>query len=211
MLGRRRRQAVLAEIPARREDRSRPGAHGRAELEAFSRLARALEGSRAVCATGSARLAVALGLATAATAEGRRVALLECDLATPSLAGALGLSATPGLREYLRGEAEAPQILQPLVLGGPASGRATEPLACIVAGNPEPSPAGLLDSAQCRHAIEKLRRAYDLVVVLAPPLDSDPDSLRAVAGLVEATVVCGAPAEVPKRPPVPLAGLVAVV
>ena len=43
----------------------------------------------------------------------------------PRLADALGLAPAPGLHEYLRWEAEAPEILQPLVLAGPGLGGAT--------------------------------------------------------------------------------------
>ncbi len=207
---RRGKLPVLAEVPERRDGGSRPGAQGRAALEGYSRLASALEGSRAVCTTGAARSPVAVGLATAATAEGRRVALLECDLAEPALAGDLGLSPTPGLHDYLREDARPPRIVQPLVLAGPAAGRAVDPLACIVAGEAAASAAGLLVSPRCAHAVEKLRHAYDLVVLLGPALDRDPDALRAVAGLADVAIACGTPREVPKRAPVALAGLVAV-
>jgi hypothetical protein len=207
MLGR-RKPPVLAEVAVRPEGGSRAGAQGRAELQAYSRLARELGGEPAVCTTGSARASVALGLATAAAAEGQRVALLECDLAEPTLAAVLGLASAPGLHEYLSGTATPPRIVQPLVLAGPASGRATEPLACIVAGEPELAPAALLASARCAHAVEKLRRAYDLLVLAGPGLDRGPDSLRAVSGLVEATIACGSPKEIRRRQPVALTGLV---
>jgi Mrp family chromosome partitioning ATPase len=210
MLRRREKHQVLARIPAPAGSGSRPGALGRAELAAYSGLATALAGSGAVFVTGPAGPQAALGLAATALAEGRRVALLEADLATPVLAGTLGLSAGPGLGEYLRGEAEAAQIVQPLVLAGPASGRAIEPLACIVAGEPEPAPVSLLDSERCDHAISKLRRAYDLLVIDGPPLEEEPDSLRALAEHAGATIVSGERAEIPKRLPIPVAGLVLV-
>lgn len=209
MLGRRRKPPLLARVPAPKGSNARLGALGREELDACNGLAAALAGSRAVMATGPARSAVALGLATAATAQGRRVALLECDLASPALAGLLGLAATPGLGEYLRGEAEAAQILQPLVLAGPASGRATEPLACIVAGEPDTEPAALLDSDRCVRATGKLRRAYDLLVVDGPPAGPGTGPLRALADQVDATILCGEPGAISKRLPVPLAGVVA--
>ncbi len=210
MLRRRARQPVLAEIPARRESLSRPAALGRAELQAYSDLARALDGPRAVLATGPARSAVALGLAAAATAQGRRVALLECDLAAPSLAATLGLDAVPGLHEYLLGDEGATRILQPLVLAGPASGGASEPLVCIVAGAPEPEPVALLDSDRCDRAIQKLRRAYDLLVIAGPPLGRDADALLALAEHSDATVACGGRREIPKRLPAPVTGCVLV-
>jgi Mrp family chromosome partitioning ATPase len=208
MLGRRAKQPVLAEIPAANGTSSRPGALGRAELQAYADLAAALAGKGSVFATGPAKAKVALGLAAAATAEGRRVALLECDLAAPALAERLGLDSGPGLHEYLREEAEASEILQPLVLAGPASGRATEPLAVIVAGEPEPQPVALLDSERCDHAIERLRRAYDFLVIEGPPLSEDPDSLRALAEHATASIACGERRQLPKRMPVQVNGLV---
>lgn len=208
MLGRRGKPPVLAKVPAPTGSVARLGALGRGELEAYSDLALALAGSHAVLTTGPARSEVALGLAAAATAQGRRVALLECDLASPALAGLLGLSATPGLHEYLLGEVEATQILQPLVLAGPASGRAVEPLACIVAGEPEPEPAALLDSDRCIHATGKLRRAYDLLVVNGPAAGPSSGPLRALADQVDTTVVCGEKREIPKHLPIQVTGLV---
>jgi Mrp family chromosome partitioning ATPase len=207
MLGRRRRHPVLAEVPAA-ERASRPGALNQAGLDAYSKLAASVSSSRAVLATGPAKSLVALGLAAAATADGRRVALLECDLAAPTLAERLGLAAEPGLHEHLRGEVDAARILQPLVLAGPASGRASEPLVCIVAGEPEAAPVALLDSERCDHAIQGLRRAYDLLVIDGPPLTEDPDALQALAEHAGTTIACGERAEIPKRLPIPVAGIV---
>ena len=210
MLGRRRKHAVIAEIPAPRSESARVGALGRGALAAYAGLASSVSGSGVAFLTGPAKSPVALGLATAALAEGKRVALLECDLAAPGLAAALGLSPAPGLREYLRGDADASQILQPLVLAGPASGRAAEPLACIVAGEREPAPVALLDSERCDQAIEKLRKAYDLLVIDGPPLDEEADSLRALAEHSGATLVCGQQREISRRLPLPVSGLVLV-
>ena len=210
MLGRRSKQEVLAEVPAAKSASARPGALGREQLQAYAGLAARLAGSGSAFLTGPAKSQAALGLAAAATAEGRRVALLECDLAFPVLAQSLGLSETPGLHEYLSGEAEAGEILQPLVLAGPASGRATEPLTCVVAGEAEPKPVALLDSERCDHAIERLRRAYDLLVIDGPGLGEDRDSLRALAEHAAVTLACGERREIPKRLPVNVAGLVLV-
>lgn len=199
---------MLAEIPVSAVASSRPGALDRGGLEAFSRLAAALTGSPVVLATGAAKSEVALGLATAATAEGARVALLEADLAAPRFAGVLGLSPSPGLHEYLLGQAEASQVLQALVLAGPASARAAEPLTCIVAGTPEPALAQLLASERCRHAIGRLRAAYDLLVIDGPSLDRNLDALRGLTGLADATIACSEREGTLKRLPIPVAGLV---
>ncbi len=211
MLGRRNKQPVLAEVPLRESSPGRPGALGRAELAVYADLASKLSGKSSVFLTGPARAGAALGLAAAATAAGRRVALLECDLAEPALASMLGLAETPGLHDYLRDRADAKQILQPLVLAGPASGSAVEPLTCIVAGEPEPEPVALLDSERCDHAIERLRRAYDLLVIAGPSLEEETDSLRALGEHVAVTLVCGEPGQIPKRLPIAATGTVAYV
>ncbi len=207
MLGR-RKTPVLAEVPPPRSGSGRLGALGRAELDAYAELVSRLDGASPVLLSGPAKSAVALGLAAAGLAAGRRVALLECDLAAPTLAGTLGLRPRPGLREYLDGEAGAGEIVQPLLLAGPASGRADEPLVCVVAGREQPSPVALIDSERCDHAIAKLRNAYELLIVDGPPLEEDPDSLRALAEHAGKTLVCGERSEIPRRLPMPVDGMV---
>lgn len=208
MLGRRNKQPVLIEVERSKRASSRPGALGRAELQAYAELAGKLAKTGSVFLTGPAKGEVAPGLAAAATAEGRRVALLEGDLAGPALAERLGLEASPGLHDYLLDEADAGEILQPLVLAGPAAGRATEPLTCIVAGEPEPKPVALLDSERCDHAIERLKRAYDLLLIDGPPLSEDVDALRALTEHTAVTIACGERGQLPKRMPVPVTGVV---
>jgi Mrp family chromosome partitioning ATPase len=210
MLGRRKKPQVLAELPPRRGgDGARGrGAIGRAELEALSGLADSVATAGSVLVTGPSRSTVALGLAAVAAARGMRVALLECDLAEPSLAATLGLEPVPGLREHLLEEAEATEILQPLVLAGPASGDASEPLVCVVAGAPEPQPVGLLDSERCDKAIQGLARAYDLLIIDGPGLGEDAHSLTALSEHAGATIVCGPRKTVPRTLPFKAAGLV---
>ena len=116
-------------------------------------------------------------------AAGRRTVLLECDLAAAALAAELGLAAGPGLHEYLRWEATPAQILQPLVLAGPAAAGAAAPLVCVGAGAPGARTRRRCSASESfRHAIAKLRGAYDLVVLVGPPLGSDRWALDAVGG-----------------------------
>jgi hypothetical protein len=208
MLGRRRKPPVLAELPPRQGGTGRKGALGRAELEALGGLADSLAGAGSIFVTGPAGSTVALGLAAVATARGGRVALIECDLADPSLAALLHLREAPGLHEYLEGKVETSEVLQPLVLAGPASGAATEPLVCIVAGAPEPQPVALLDSERCDRAIQELSRAYGLLVIDGPGLGEDAHSLQALSEHAGATIVCGEKREIPRKLPVEATGLV---
>jgi hypothetical protein len=197
---------VLAEIPARSSD-LRIGTLRRADLEAFGGLLTELGGTRVVLMTGTRppRREAAAGLAAAAAAGGRRTVLLECDLVDPGLAGALGLATAPGLHEYLRGAVEAGEILKPVVLAGPGSADASEPLVCVVAGRPSAEGPRLLGSEVFAQAVANLRAAYDLVVIDGPPL-KDENSLRAVLALVDSTVACLGPAE-PRSLPISVSGL----
>ena len=150
---------VLAEIPPRTSPELRTGTLRRSDLEAFGGLLGELGGARVVVIAGDGpgRLEVSVGLAAAAAAAGTRTALVECDLAEPRLADALGLAQAPGLHEYLRGTAEPDAILKPVVLAGPGSAEATEPLVCVVAGRPAGDAGALLASDRLRPAIEGLR------------------------------------------------------
>ena len=207
----RRRAPVLAEIGG--AGGARAGALRRTDLDALGGLLKRLADCRVLLLTGeeAVKSEVAAGLAAAAGASGRATALLECDLARPRLAEMLGLRPGPGLQEYLRWEASAPEILQPLVLAGPASAGAADAVVCVVAGAPSADASTLLASEGFRHATAKLRSAYELVVVDGPPLAGGGDSLAlaAVAMEADATLACvTAGASLPKRLPVPVAGLV---
>jgi len=199
---------VLAEIPARPSPELRAGTLRRRDLKAYSRLLEELAGNRVVLMTGagSSRRQAAVGLAAAAAAVGTRTALLECDLAEPRLADALGLANAPGLHEYLRGTANAAAILKPVALAGPGSARATEPLVCVVAGRPAGDDGSLLASPGCREAIEGLGSAYELVVIDGPPL-RDENGLRALLPLADTAIACVGRSET-RRVSVPVDGLV---
>lgn len=199
---------VLAEIPARSSPELRAGTLRRGDLALFGGLLEGLRGCRAVLMTGSipARRETAAGLAAAAAAAGTRTALLECDLAGPGLADALGLSNAPGLHEHLRGGAGVGEILKPVVVAGPGSVAASEPLVCVVAGRPSADGARLLASDAFAAALSGLRAGYELVVIDGPPL-RDEHSLRALLGQVDATIACLGPAD-PRSLPVSVTGLV---
>ena len=119
---------------------------------------------------------------------GARVLLLEGDLRRPSFARRLGVSASPGLTEYLRGTAEPQEVVQLVDLYPPQSGEkaggpaepAVARLACIAAGSHGGDAAELLASARFSHFISEVRGAYDLVVVDSSPLLAVVDPLEIV-------------------------------
>jgi Mrp family chromosome partitioning ATPase len=195
MRGGRRQLPVLAEIHGPAPGEARVWSLRRTDLEALAKLQAGLASRRVVLVGGEERLAGAIALAGAASAGGRRTALVECDLTQPRAAVELGLGPGPGLHEYLRWEASAPQLLQPLVLAGPAATGATDPLVCVVAGRPAVDASTLVKLESFRHALAKLRAAYDLVVLIGPPLEVAQGTAEAVAaeadGVLAATSAKG--------------------
>lgn len=175
----------------------------------------------AVVGEGEAPAVAAISLAAAAAATGRGTILVECDLASPRLAGYVGLAVAPGLHEYLRWEAEPRDVLQPVSLAGSGAGDGTEQLVCFSAGRPAAKAETLLGLQSFGHMVAKLRGAYELVVLLAPPVRAEPAACLAVVAQADAAVAGVTAAEASgrdgrelraavKRLPVPALGAVAV-
>jgi Mrp family chromosome partitioning ATPase len=159
----------------------------------FERLGEALPQltpHRVVLVTGEGGepAVAAVGLAAAASASGRRTVLVDCGLAQPRLATQIGLTAIPGLHEYLRWEAEPADVLQPIVLAGPAATGLTDPLVCISAGRPASKAETLLGLQSFSHMVGKLREAYELVLLLSPPILGEPGPCLAAAAQADAAV-----------------------
>lgn len=189
MLRGRSRLPVLAEIsgPA---DGTRGWSLRREDFAALEKVLPRFEGNRVVIVTGEGEAAsvAAIGLGSAAAAAGRLTIVVECDLAEPRLAAQLGLSAAPGLHEYLRWEAEPQDVLQPVVLAGPAAATAQDPLACICAGRPAAKAETLLGLQSFAHMIEKLRGAYELVLLTGASAARDPGPCLAAARQADAAL-----------------------
>jgi Mrp family chromosome partitioning ATPase len=188
MLRGRSRIPVLAEISGPAEGRS--WALRRQDFASLTQLLPQLVERRVVAVAGEAETTsvAAVAVAAAASASGRRTILVDCDLARPTLAAHVGLAAAPGLHEYLRWEAEPQEILQPVVLAGSATASATDPLVCVCAGHPASKPETLLGLQSFGHMVEKLRAAYELTLLLAPPVESEPASADAVASRADAVL-----------------------
>ncbi|HYG96799.1 MAG TPA: hypothetical protein VD741_06785, partial [Solirubrobacterales bacterium] len=90
-------------------------------------------------------------------------------------------------------EAEPADVLQPVALAGPATS-SSEPLVCVCGGRPATKAETLLGLQSFSHMVGKLRAAYELVLVVSPPVASEPAAALAVARQAEA-VVAGLPAD----------------
>jgi Mrp family chromosome partitioning ATPase/capsular polysaccharide biosynthesis protein len=145
---------------------------------------------------------VAASLAIASAAAGKRTLLVECDLRRPALGERLGLEMRPGLTDYLAGNAEPEEILQPVEAGraharavsangngnghmngngngaGPSTGHESEALVVITAGSPSPQPAELLGSKRFEAFLDEVAEVYDLVLIDSSPLLPVADTLE---------------------------------
>jgi Mrp family chromosome partitioning ATPase len=174
---------VLAEIGAPASSNGRAWGLRRADLEAMRGVLGEVGERRVVLVTGEEAPAATLAVALAGVgaAAGTATALIECDVEHPRLAADLGLSPSPGLHEYLRWEVTPGDIVQPLTLAGSASPPGVRPLACVCAGRPARDARTLLGLGSFHHMAAKLRDAYELVVLLGPPLEGAGGALSSAA------------------------------
>jgi Mrp family chromosome partitioning ATPase len=200
MLRGRARIPVLAEIAGPADGRA--WALRRQDYEGLTPLLPRLAEHRVVAVAGEGEppAVAAVAVAAAASASGRRTILVECDLAQPRLAAHVGLAAAPGLHEYLRWEAEPQGVLQPVVLAGSATARAADPLVCVCGGRPASKAETLLGLQSFGHMVEKLRAAYELTILLAPPVAAEPSSVLAVTSQADAVLAALAADEARGRP-----------
>ena len=222
MLRRRSRLSVLAQIAGPAEG-SRAWSLRREDFTSLEKALPRLAEQRVILVSGEGEEApvAAIAMAVAAASAGRRTILVECDLANPRLAAQVGLAAAPGLHEYLRWEAEPQEVIQPIVLSGPAAGGLTEPLVCVCGGRPATKAETLLGLQSFAHMVAKLRGAYELVVLSGASAVEEPGPCAAAALQADA-VIAGLPAAAAtgrdgrgvrsaiNRLPVPALGAIAV-
>lgn len=90
----------------------------------------------------------------------RRVVLLDADMRLPQLHAALGAPASPGLTDYLRGDADECAVIQ--------QGK-KENLFFIPAGRPVSNPSDLLLSEKMKHLLDYLTPIFDWIIIDSPP------------------------------------------
>ncbi len=90
----------------------------------------------------------------------RRVLLIDADLRISRLHQMLGAPATPGLTEYLRGEADEIAVIQRGLEGN---------LCFIPGGSPVSNPSELLLGERMKHLLELVTPAFDWLILDSPP------------------------------------------
>ena len=127
----------------------------------------------------------AMGLAMAAGMDGALTALIDLDLRTRSLHGAMGLgSASKTLNDYLHGDCALAEIVQTL----PEIPKKLDVLAPSADDQTSPE---FLNSGQLTKLLEAFRHEYDVVIIDAPPVLVVEDAIR-IAASVDIIVVVAA-------------------
>lgn len=103
----------------------------------------------------------AVDLAISMAQSGTRVLLIDGDLRRPTVARTLGLEGSVGLTSTLIGQIDIDDVLQSWGDGA---------LDVLTSGVLPPNPIDLLNSAEMKATITRLRAKYDSIVIDAPPL-----------------------------------------
>ena len=177
------------------------------KLEAFRIIRRNLDFAagkpvRSVAVTSAApeegKSSVAVALAWAYVATGRRTLLVDCDLRRGELHKRLGIPPTPGLTDFLAGRAPISDIMHAVPWRPPSEngkgrgngqGETELALTCIPAGTAIEGPAEALESAAFKDFLAVTSRSFDRVVIDTSPLLAVADTLELLEG-VEGIIVC---------------------
>jgi Mrp family chromosome partitioning ATPase len=128
---------------------------------------------------GEGRTTVLLALAQAAAQRNLRCSLVDLDFFKPELADRLGIMAQVGGEEVFGGE---------MPLGDALVESLAEPLSVLPLVRPLADPDRVAAKRRVSATLQLLRRSHDLVLVDAPPLDSDAQAID-LAALLAGSVV----------------------
>ena len=128
---------------------------------------------------GEGKTTSAINIAYSLAQLDNRVLLIECDLRRPTLAVKAPVVKVPGLTNYLARQVSLEDVVQKCSLDDTCT------FHVISSGRIPPNPIELLSSERMRKAMEKLKQAYDYIIMDLPPVREVSD------GLVAAKMVDG--------------------
>lgn len=133
----------------------------------------------AVAGEGKTTISLGLALTVAQDFPDRRVVLVETDMHSPALATDFGAEPAPGLVDCIRGTDPMESAFRPTFLDN---------LHLIPVGSQSLSPGRPLRSGRMAALVDALRRTYDLVILDAPALLVNSDSVM-LSDLADGTIV----------------------
>ncbi|MGG1615385.1 CpsD/CapB family tyrosine-protein kinase [Paenibacillus sp. NRS-1782] len=128
--------------------------------------------------SGAGKTTLLANIGVSFAQEGRRVALVDCNLHTPALHEIFGLENTGGLTAYLRGGAASKSIVR----------HGVPELSIIPGGDTLYNAADLLGSERMVELLEELKREYDIILLDSAPALNYTDA-RLVASLTDGVIL----------------------
>ena len=116
---------------------------------------------------GDGKSTTAANLALSLAQIGKRVILVDSDMRLPTVAGSFRIALSPGLSDFLVGQARIEDCIRQLDAFG---------ISVMPAGSIPPDPTGLLEARQIDHLFAAFRNIYDYVIVDLPPVTTVPDA-----------------------------------
>ncbi len=125
---------------------------------------------------------ISTNLAVSFAQQGLRTLLIDADLRRPVIHTLFGeANHAPGLVDCLVGNMPVQQALRPSV--------ASENLYLLLAGTTAPNPAELLTGPALTQLIERLRGAFDRIIIDSPPVNPVSDTLLMVSAVQSVCLV----------------------
>jgi capsular exopolysaccharide synthesis family protein len=137
---------------------------------------------------GEGKTLCSIAFARTAALDGKRVLLIDADTRRRSLSESLGIDATAGLSELLRGKVELNDVIVP---GGTSRRPHVLPLA-----KTDPQPYDLFSTQAFEQLLEKLRKDFDIIVIDSAPVLALAEPIS-IAARVDAIVLVARWAKTP--------------
>jgi capsular exopolysaccharide synthesis family protein len=146
-------------------------------------LSRAEEAPKTILFTsateGEGKTVTAVNSAVVFAQMGLRVLLIDSDMRRPHCHKVLGMEKGIGLTEFLTGQREVRQVIQPTMVEG---------LFFLSCGVAPPNPTELLGSRKMRDTLHALRKEFDCIILDSPPVTPVSDPLL-LAAIVDGVIV----------------------
>ncbi len=133
--------------------------------------------------TGEGKSLTAVNMAHTLAQLGKKVLLIDCDMRRPSISAKLSVQQSPGLSNFLSGQAYVNTLVQPCGIKGEE-----KLFGVVAAGHTPPNPIELLSSERMSHFINNIRDVYDYVILDLPPVGEVSDAM-AVAKLTDGVLL----------------------
>ncbi len=125
---------------------------------------------------------VTVNLALMFALSDAKVVLVDADIRKGRISKFFKERSTPGLSDYLSGQSTLEEVVRPASVN--------PNLSYIACGTHSPKPYELLESAEMKGLIEKLRAQYDYVIIDTPPVLLISDALAVVPFTDGTVIVC---------------------